>query len=119
MTGCTANSLMTVNLKDGMPTVPVALTRMHHALTLAKRTKAPTLKLIHGYGSTGTGGKIRGAVRRELRALEAQGNFRAVIFGEQFSPFEPAGLQGITLCFALTQDEDYQKYNPGITIVIF
>lgn len=101
-----------------MPPAQVALKRMRSALSLARDARVPAVKLIHGYGSTGRGGKIRAAVRRELRNLEADGEIRLFVPGERFSPFEEAGLQAVSLCFALTRDEDYQKGNPGITVVV-
>ena len=110
--------MMTVNLKDGMPPAKVAVHRMLSALELARKTRILSVKLIHGYGSTGKGGKIRGAVRRELREMKAAGKIREYVPGELFSPFEPAGLHAITICFEVTCDEDYQKCNPGITVVI-
>lgn len=110
--------MMTVNLKDGMPPAQVALGRMDSALSLARGARVPALKLIHGYGSTGRGGKIRAAVRKELRLLKDAGKIREFVPGERFSPFEEAGLRAVALCYALTKDEDYQNCNPGITVVI-
>lgn len=109
---------MTINLKDGMPPAGAALKRMHSALSLARSARVPAVKLIHGYGSTGRGGKIRAAVRRELRSLEADGKIRLYVPGERFSPFDEAGLRAVSIYFALTKDEDYQRGNPGITVVI-
>lgn len=101
-----------------MPPVPVALRRMRAALDLARGARVPALKLIHGYGSTGRGGKIRAQARRELRRMMEAGEIREIVPGERFSPFEPEGLRAVTLCYAITRDEDYQKNNPGITVVV-
>lgn len=91
---------------------------MDSALKLARGSRVPALKLIHGYGSTGRGGKIRALVRKELRGLLAQGKIRAFVPGERFSPFEEEGLRAVSLCYELTRDEDYQNGNPGITVVV-
>ncbi|MCI9669023.1 MAG: hypothetical protein HFG19_05030, partial [Oscillospiraceae bacterium] len=93
--------MMTVNLKDGMPPAKVAVHRMFSALALAHKTHISAVKLIHGYGSTGKGGKIRGAVRRELREMKAAGKIREFVPGVKMrlcprlpcsSPPSPSGV---------------------------
>ena len=53
-----------INLKYDMPPAAVALQRMENELAGARRSGQKLFKFVHGYGSSGTGGKIRGAVRR-------------------------------------------------------
>ena len=42
-----------------MPLVEHALKRMHFQMDTHRKTGVTVIKLIHGYGSSGTGGKIR------------------------------------------------------------
>ena len=63
----------TLDLEAGMPLVEHALKRMHFQMDTHRKTGVTVIKLIHGYGSSGTGGKIRIAVRKELAAMKAAG----------------------------------------------
>ena len=86
-----------------------------------KRTKVlhfRAVKLIHGYGSSGAGGKIRIAVRRQLLDLLRQGQIKAFIPGESFSIFDETTRKGLTYCPALRKDPDLDRYNNGITVVL-
>ena len=62
-----AISMKELNLEQGMPTVDTALRWLEAELHAARKMGRPGLKLIHGYGSSGTGGKIRTACRKYLR----------------------------------------------------
>ena len=77
-----------INLEDEKPTVSQAMARLQLELRLAKRQDICVLKIIHGFGSTGNGGKIRVAVRKELPALQKRGQIRFFIPGEKLTIFE-------------------------------
>ena len=47
-----------VNLELGRPTADEALRRLEAELEAARHMNTPLLKLIHGYGSSGKGGRI-------------------------------------------------------------
>ena len=80
-----AISMKELNLEQGMPTVDTALRWLEAELHAARKMGRPGLKLIHGYGSSGTGGKIRTACRKYLRREAEAGRVRLVIRGEDFS----------------------------------
>jgi len=110
-------TILEVNIKDGMPTVDVALTRLEAALRPYGK-KSKLIKIIHGYGSTGVGGKIRTAVRQRLRSKRAAGSIKEFIPGEEFSMFDPATQKFLALYHKeLTGDHDYNRSNEGITVV--
>ena len=77
--------MKTVNLKEGMPLVHQALMQMEHELAVARAEGCDFVKLIHGYGSTGSGGEIRIAVQKRLREMSERGEIRGVIFGEDWA----------------------------------
>jgi hypothetical protein len=107
-----------VNIKSDMPTVEVALTRLETALRPYGKT-SKLIKIVHGYGSTGVGGKIRTAVRQRLRSKKAVGGISDFIPGEEFSMFNPATQKALALYHReLTGDRDYNRSNAGITVVI-
>ena len=56
----------TVNIEQGMPLVEQAIRRMTYEISSAKAQKYRAVKLIHGYGSSGTGGRIRVEGRKYL-----------------------------------------------------
>jgi hypothetical protein len=53
-----------VNLEKGMPLVEQALARLATELEQARLERCRLLTLIHGYGSSGRGGKIGGRFGR-------------------------------------------------------
>ncbi len=113
-----AGQLRTVNLEQGMPQVAQALRRLDGELYTSKRMGAAVTKLIHGYGSSGVGGKIRVAVRKELAARKAKGEIADFIPGEEFSIFNESTRRAIIKCEALRQDQDLERYNNGVTFVV-
>ena len=66
-----------LNLELGWPTVDQALRRLDAELEAARKMNTPLMKLIHGYGSSGKGGRIRTASRRYLEEAAAQGRIAA------------------------------------------
>ena len=107
-----------VNLEAGMPTVATAQSLLSQSLRTAKANGTRLVKLIHGYGSTGKGGAIRSAVRRELEERQRQGQILCYIPGDEFSPFYENARQAVYKYPELTKDRDYTRTNQGITIVV-
>ena len=111
-------SILTVNLESGMPTVDTAISRMSQAIRSAKAQRLAAVKLIHGYGSSGSGGRIKAEVHRRLSAMKNTGMVKEVVLGEDFSPFDAAARRAIGLCPELSRDRDYSRCNHGITVVV-
>ena len=108
----------TVNLERGMPSVERALERLHRELEQAKREGCRVLTLIHGYGSSGKGGAIRAEVRRQLVFLKEQGIISDFLPGEEFSRRTGGGRQVVRRFPFLAGHRDFNRANPGITLVI-
>lgn len=70
-----------VNLELGRPSADEALRRLEHELAAKRHLRAKAMKIIHGYGSSGKGGRIRTASRKYLRAAQEQGRIYAVLPG--------------------------------------
>lgn len=111
--------LITINLKEGLPRTDAALLRLSQALRMASANRRPAIKLIHGYGSSGTGGAIRDAVRRELSARLRAGQITAFLPGEEFHPGSAKTQSLLPRYPSLRQDSDFGRQNDGITIVLF
>lgn len=105
------------NLEAGLPTVAQALERLERDLREARACEAKVVRVIHGYGSSGRGGKIRDAVRRELGRKLAQGEVKDVTPGENYSSTANAGRDLLSRFKELKTTERSDTHNPGLTIV--
>ena len=110
--------MMTVNLEDGMPTVEQAQRRLTGELGRARGSGAKAVKLIHGYGSTGVGGKLRIGIRQFLGAKKRQNTIKTFVFGEEWDIFNEESRRLLEVCPDLSRDRDLGRGNPGITIVL-
>ena len=107
-----------INLEQGLPTVDSALMRLRLELSTLRRTGISTIKIIHGYGSTGVGGAIRTATRQFLSEQLKEGKIKAYCGGEVFGPFESSGRNIVHLAPSLRKDTDWGNQNDGITMVV-
>lgn len=111
-------ALKTVNIEAGMPTVEEARQLLLQEVKQAKQSGVKALKIIHGYGSTGKGGALRGALRTSLIRRKKEGMVTRVIFGEKWSVFEEDARYAIEHCPDLKGDRDLNRSNEGITIAM-
>ena len=111
-------SLPCLNLEEGMPLVDEAIDRMHMGIQEMRVSRVKAVKLIHGYGSTGRGGKICIGVRNELAAMKKKKLIKDFIPGEDFGPTDAASRNLAEQDKTVTRDPDYGRINHGITIVV-
>ena len=76
------SGMAVVNLKKGRPTVDVARDRLDAAIRNHQLRSTEGLVLIHGYGSSGEGGRIREIVLERLQSLKHDGAIRDYVAGE-------------------------------------
>ncbi|MDD4509739.1 MAG: hypothetical protein PHY23_02290 [Oscillospiraceae bacterium] len=110
--------LREVNLELGKPVVDAAIRRLTVEIYYSRQLGVSVLKIIHGYGSTGTGGKIRIAARRYLMSLESRGEVKGIIPGERFSIFDETTRRAFLSCDALRKDRDLERHNNGVTFIL-
>ena len=113
-----SGSIPRLNLEDGMPLVSEALDRMHMGLQEMRVSRVKIVKLIHGYGSTGRGGRIGLAVREDLAGMKRKRLIQGFIPGEDFGPMDPASRRLAERDGKVPRDPDYGRMNHGITLVI-
>jgi hypothetical protein len=106
-----------LNIKDTMPTAEAAWTHCRGAIDGARLRGVRILKVVHGFGSTGIGGKIRRRVRLETARLRDAGAIRGVVFGEDWGPFSAMARGWIDAFPDLRNDADYGRGNEGITLI--
>lgn len=110
--------IQTANLEAGMPSVEEALQRMDDFFMEMKTNHIKLLKLIHGYGSTGRGGKIREEVRKKLNTLKDRHIIAEYLPGEDFNPFDEKSRRILEVFDESVHDPDFGQYNQGITLVV-
>jgi hypothetical protein len=110
-------TLEEINIEFGMPTVDVAMPLLNERLRSLKKSGVKAVKIIHGYGSTGKGGKLRKATLGLLDQMKTSAAIKDFVIGEQWSKFEPRTLTLIDKMPQLYKDQDLERYNRGITIV--
>lgn len=101
-----------------MPLVDDAIKRLTYELNSAKRLKYSGIKIIHGYGSSGTGGRIRVEVRKYLSRCVSRGMIKSFITGEALSIFDSATRDAFLAVPELRKDSDLERHNNGVTVVI-
>lgn len=102
-----------------MPTTDIARSRLSQALRTAKAERKPFIRVIHGYGSSGSGGAIKADTHRFLTQKKREGFIKDFIKGEDFTPYRAAAQSLVQKYPLLKKESDYGRQNDGITIVIF
>ena len=80
---------------------------------LSNHPNTRVLKIIHGYGSSGKGGKTKEVVLNWT--FRNKSRFRKVLKGEEYTPFNRE-VQEMRTEVGLFEDVDLRTPNPGITI---
>ena len=109
--------MRTVNLEAGLPSVDDARRRLLAIMDAARKEGVRVLKVIHGWGSSGDGGKLGPALRRSLRLRVKEGRAVLVVPGERFSSDALEGRDLAQRHPSVRSDRDWNRANPGITIV--
>ena len=105
-----------VNLEKGMPYVHEAVKRLQGEMHIAYAAGIKLLVLIHGYGSTGEGGAIKDAVRKELQVRKKDHEVNEIIHGEDCGK-NSGPAKNMVRNFPAAK-EYLQRANAGITIVM-
>ena len=100
-----------VNLEAGKPTVEQARAKLNSEIARARSAGVSVLKIIHGYGSSGVGGRLRGAIRSSLRKRRKEKRIRTFVPGEKWSVFEAPVAELLETHLVLKSDRDLDNYN--------
>lgn len=107
-----------INIEAGMPTVEVGQKRLYLEIVTAKNQGIRFLKVIHGYGSSGVGGRLKRGILEFLAAKKKEGFIKAYVPGEDWSIFNQAARDIMEQCNDSRKDSDLGNSNLGITIVL-
>lgn len=114
---CARNRVATVNLEAGLPSVEAGLHRLQSELSSARLRGVDVLRVIHGWGSSGRGGRFRDACRAFLERERQAGRVKAVIPGDDYSRLAVAARDLMSRYASLRATERSDARNPGITFV--
>ncbi len=107
----------TVNIEAGLPTLDEARRLVIAEIRKARRDGVRVLKFIHGYGSSGKGGKLCHGLRKSFRLRKQEGLIKEFIPGEDFSIFNSTTLSLLDAVPELRRDSDLNATNEGVTVV--
>lgn len=107
-----------INLKENSPPLEVALAKIAIEIEQASFAGEKVLKILHGYGSHGTGGVISTESRKLLSKLKKENKIKDFFFGDKWNAFDKKAQALIMQTKTLADDDDLNKNNPGITIVV-
>lgn len=101
-----------------MPTTEQAIQQMERGISEALQDGVAIVRVVHGYGSHGIGGRIREACAASLRGLVKRGTIREFTNGQDYSPgrLVTRDLQQRFPLLKSSQQRDLD--NPGITFVV-
>ena len=108
-----------INLELGWPTAAAAVDRLKAELAACRQMHTPVVKIIHGYGSSGKGGRIRTACRTYLKEAAEAGTIGGWIAGERFSIFDETTRLCLRTWPLLRQDQDLDGENRGVCYVFW
>lgn len=107
-----------INIETGMPTIEVGQKRLYLEIITARNQRIKALKVIHGYGSHGVGGKLKNGILQFLTVKKKDGLVKEFVPGEDWNIFNQAARDILEQCDDLRKDTDLGSSNPGITIVL-
>lgn len=109
--------LKTYNAEANYPTLDEARKLVIEEIKRAKREGVRVLKVIHGYGSSGKGGKLNFGLRKSFTLRKKEGVIKDFIAGENFSIFNPTVLSLLEAVPELRGDPDMNATNEGVTVL--
>ena len=110
-------TLHTLNIKEDMPTVAEAEQRLRREISALRTQRVHVIKVIHGYGSGGEGGRIRERVHELCRQFLSSRQITDYVFGEDFDRSVRITSSILKRYPELRKDTDIGRRNRGITIL--
>ena len=110
-------AIRTFYVEAGLPTLDEARRLVIEEIKRAKREGVKVLKVIHGYGSSGTGGKLCFGLRKSFGLRKKEGVIKDAIAGEDFSIFNDTVLVLLEAVPELRGDPDLNATNEGVTVI--
>ncbi len=110
-------AIKTFNVEADFPTLEEARRMVIEEIKRAKREGVIVLKVIHGYGASGRGGKLCVGLRKSFGLRKKERVVKDFVAGEDFSIFDDTTLSLLEAVPELRGDPDLNATNEGITIL--
>jgi hypothetical protein len=110
-------SVRTFNVESDFPSLDEARRQVAQEIRNAKQQGIRALKVIHGWGSSGKGGKLCHGLRKSFVLRKKEGVIRDFVPGEDFSIFNKTVLAMLDAVPALRGDPDLNLTNEGVTVL--
>ena len=107
----------TFNVEASYPALEEARRLVIDEIKAARRRGAKVLKIIHGYGSSGTGGVLCTGLRKSFRLRKKEGVIKDFLAGEDFTIFNHITLSLLEAMPELRGDPDLNATNEGVTVL--
>src|SRR5260221_6218892 len=107
----------TFNVEADFTTLEEARRMVIEEIKRAKREGVKVLKVIHGYGASGAGGKLCVGLRKSFGLRKKEKVIKDFVAGEDFSIFDDTTLSLLEAVPELRGDPDLNSTNEGITIL--
>jgi hypothetical protein len=104
-----------VDIEKGLPLVEEAIHTFETYLVRAEELGVRALLILHGYGSSGQGGKIRRHFRELLEANQWANRVNEYYFGEELR-----SLSSLKITAQLKKELEKERFvsNPGCTLLL-
>lgn len=109
------NNIKVINIEVGNPDTQTAINHLKNELMTFRRQNIKAAIVIHGYGSSGTGGTIKSAVKKLVSDNSMRGIIRDHSEGDKWVVNKK---RMVSTCPDLAKYESNIQNNPGVTIVI-
>ena len=110
-------AIKTINVEASLPTLDEARRLVIEEIRKAKREGIRVLKVIHGYGSTGKGGKLCVGLRKSFGLRKKEKVIKDFIAGEAFSIFDETTIKLLEAVPELRADRDLNSTNEGVSLL--
>lgn len=111
------NKILELNIKKDMPPSDVAVANLEIEIEANQKSCIKCIKVIHGYGSHGTGGEIKKCVHILLKRLQKENKIKNWVAGENWGLFAQKN-NNIAIDFPeLILDSELTNFNNGVTVI--
>jgi hypothetical protein len=111
------SAVRTFNVERDLPSLEEARKLVLREIRQAKRDGVRVLKVIHGYGSSGKGGKLCVGLRKSFGLRKSEKVIRDFVPGEDFSIFNEVVMTLVEAVPELRGDPDLSAINEGVTLL--
>ena len=109
--------IYTIEIPDGLPETKTVLTQVEFVLASVRARGGHLIKFIHDERLGKSVSRLRGEIRRQLRACKKEGRVVVMIPGEKFSMADSMTRYLIDKCPQVELDPDMDRQNANLTVV--